>query len=163
MAKIFIPFIHLKLYIIFIKILIKIVSSNDSSIYQSYLLYDILQFIFGISIFIFFQREKKKTIQHKREEKSQKSLHINNTFHHQMIAWMERVNESNFNFLLTQASPPPPLDTIRTRSFVSARRCMQRVCYQSSRRSSKTMRPRASFSTLINSFTKNSIELYKQI
>lgn len=123
MAKIFIPFIHLKLYIIFIKILIKIVSSNDSSIYQSYLLYDILQFIFGISIFIFFQREKKKTIQHKREEKSQKSLHINNTFHHhQMVAWMERVNESNFNFLLTQASnaSPPLLDTIRTRSFVSA-------------------------------------------
>lgn len=46
--------------IIFIKILIKIVSSNDSSIYQSYLFYNILQFIFGISIFIFFQKEKKR-------------------------------------------------------------------------------------------------------
>lgn len=116
----------------------------------------------SVYLFLFFSKKKKKDHSTQRKEKSQKSLHINNTFHHQMIAWMERVNESNFNFLLTQASPPP-LDTIRTRSFVSARRCMQRVCYQSSRRSSKTMRPRASFSTLINSFTKNSIELYKQI
>lgn len=107
----------------------------------------------SVYLFLFFSKKKKKDHSTQRKEKSQKSLHVNNTFHHhQMVAWMERVNESNFNFLLTQASPPP-LDTIRTRSFVSARRCMQRVCYQSSRRSSKTMRPRAFFSTLINSFT----------
>lgn len=68
---------------------------------------------------------KKKKKSNAREKKISKSLHVNNTFHHQMVAWMERVHESNFNFPLVRASPP--LDTIRTRSFVSTRRCRKSV------------------------------------
>lgn len=71
-----------------------------------YLLYNALQFTFSISTFIllfYFVKEKKK---HPTQEKKKisKSLHVNNTFHHQMVAWMERVHESNFNFLLARAS-----------------------------------------------------------
>lgn len=74
-----------------------------------YLLYNALQFTFSISTFIllfYFVKEKKK---HPTQEKKKisKSLHVNNTFHHQMVAWMERVHENNFNFLLARASPLP--------------------------------------------------------
>lgn len=57
-------------------------------------------------IYFYFVKEKKKT-SNTREKKISKSLHVNNTFHHQMVAWMERVHESNFNFPLARASPLP--------------------------------------------------------
>lgn len=74
-----------------------------------YLLYNALQFTFSISTFIllFYFVKEKKNIQRKRKKKISKSLYVNNTFHHQMVAWMERVHESNFNFLLARASPLP--------------------------------------------------------
>lgn len=57
-------------------------------------------------IYFYFVKEKKKHLTQEKKKIS-KSLHVNNTFHHQMVAWMERVHENNFNFLLARASPLP--------------------------------------------------------